>query len=703
MSKLAIKPLREEDHYNTTIKVICYDCDNDDVDISSIPVLQDVIDGVMNTLTFSRKEEVKAWELELTSCEHILCLTQDDASLMQLNKFSHCSQCSMQENLWLCLQCGNVGCGRSQFGGMGGNSHALAHASNLTHSVSVKLNSISPEGSADVFCYACNEERIDPDLALHLAHWGIMITEQKKTEKSLTEMQIEQNLKWEFTMTSSDGMDLKPIFGPGLTGLRNLGNSCYLASALQCLFSLPEFEYRYFKPQELPPVVPLPAEDLETQLRKIADGLISGRYSVPNSDTVAHTGCQDLPYQLGLAPGMLKHLIGRGHDEFSTMRQQDAFEFLLHLFKLINVNKHYDTPNPVASFRFNLEQRLQCLSCGKVRYKIDEQDNISVPVPIRRLKEDNDAESCASGETPVSSKFDRVSLRECLDIFTAEEIVELTCSGCESKKGFRKRSLFKTFPQNLIINARRFELINWVPTKLNIPVEVSDEPLDLSQYRSLGIQAGEILLEDEPSPPDIEFQPNEEAVAMLLSMGFPEIRIKKALYATGNTDTDAALNWLLSHMDDPDIDTTDISAPPGSGGNHCSNEDEAKIGQLIDMGIDRPKARKALLETDGDINRALDWVLSHPYDAEIEGYQVSSGSPAQLQGSSDIPALFQLHAIICHKGVSVHAGHYVAFVRKEVAQDEDNQWVLFNDEKVVQGGDIEEMKQFAYIYFFRKL
>ncbi|KMU73996.1 ubiquitin carboxyl-terminal hydrolase 14 [Coccidioides immitis RMSCC 3703] len=85
MSKLAIKPLREEDHYNTTIKVICYDCDNDDVDISSIPVLQDVIDGVMNTLTFSRKEEVKAWELELTSCEHILCLTQDDASLMQLN------------------------------------------------------------------------------------------------------------------------------------------------------------------------------------------------------------------------------------------------------------------------------------------------------------------------------------------------------------------------------------------------------------------------------------------------------------------------------------------------------------------------------------------------------------------------------------------------------------------------------------------
>ncbi|KAI1960989.1 ubiquitin C-terminal hydrolase Ubp14 [Ophidiomyces ophidiicola] len=699
MSKLAIAPVTEEDRYNTVTKVICYDCEIDNIDPSTSPRLAEVVDGVMSALTFSRKEEVKAWELELTSCKHVLCLNQEKNDSVKAEQLSHCSQCDLRENLWLCLQCGNVGCGRSQFGGVGGNSHALAHAQDSSHTAAVKLNSITPEGSADIFCYSCNEERIDPDLGDHLAHWGIMIADQKKTEKSLTEMQIEQNLSWEFTMTSNDGKDLKPIFGPRFTGLRNLGNSCYLASVLQCLLSLQEFETRYFRPKEQPPSASLPAEDLETQLRKIADGLISGRYSVPDSDVVAHTSSEDLPYQSGLSPAMFKHLIGRGHDEFSTMRQQDAFELLLHLFKLISLSNNSDALNPVASFRFALEQRLQCLSCQKVRYKVDEQDNISVHVPIRRLKEANETgENTRRSGANQASNFQRVSLTECLDIFTGEEIVELTCSGCASKKGFRKQSLFKTFPQNLIVNARRFELVNWVPTKLDIPVDVSDEPLDFSKYLSLGHQEGEILLKDEPSPPKVEFTPNSEAANMLLGMGFPEVRVTKALHATGNTDADAALNWLLSHMDDPDIDTPVVleqSAKP--------TEDEAKICQLTDMGIGRATARKALRETSGDIGRAVDWVFSHPEEADDNEEDSVGSKQAELPGSNDINPVFQLRSIICHKGPSVHAGHYVAFVRKQVSSEMGDSWVLFNDEKVVEAGDIEEMKQFAYIYFFRRM
>lgn len=47
--------------------------------------------------------------------------------------------------------------------------------------------------------------------------------------------------------------------------------------------------------------------------------------------------------------------------------------------------------------------------------------------------------------------------------------------------------------------------------------------------------------------------------------------------------------------------------------------------------------------------------------------------------------------------------HYVAFVRKLLPGSETPQWVLFNDEKVVEASDVEEMKQFAYVYFFRRL
>lgn len=49
--------------------------------------------------------------------------------------------------------------------------------------------------------------------------------------------------------------------------------------------------------------------------------------------------------------------------------------------------------------------------------------------------------------------------------------------------------------------------------------------------------------------------------------------------------------------------------------------------------------------------------------------------------------------------------HYVTFIRKNIPYDESNAsgWVLFNDEKVARAVDADEMKKFAYIYFFRRV
>jgi len=33
-------------------------------------------------------------------------------------------------------------------------------------------------------------------------------------------------MNFDFAMTGADGKELEPVFGPGLTGLKNLGNSC---------------------------------------------------------------------------------------------------------------------------------------------------------------------------------------------------------------------------------------------------------------------------------------------------------------------------------------------------------------------------------------------------------------------------------------------------------------------------------------------
>lgn len=59
---------------------------------------------------------------------------------------------------------------------------------------------------------------------------------------------------------------------------------------------------------------------------------------------------------------------------------------------------------------------------------------------------------------------------------------------------------------------------------------------------------------------------------------------------------------------------------------------------------------------------------------------------------------------ISHPHSLIHADiyrHYVAFIRK-IIDTQVPKWVLFNDEKVVEAVDAEEMKKTAYVYFFNR-
>lgn len=240
---------------------------------------------------------------------------------------TQCSQCDLKENLWICLHCGALGCGRQQFGSsIKGNSHALSHFEMTNHPVAIKLGSLSnAEESCDAYCYNCNDEVKVPNLAVKLLKFGIDLKTSVKTEKSLIELNIDQNMNWDFQLDGANGEKLTPVYGEGLTGLQNLGNSCYLNRfSKHCsVYKLTRSTLRTWSFHHIQKDSN-PAQNLTVQLLKIYDGLLSGRYSKPGS-------LKGDDYQVGIKPGTFKALIGESHPEFSTQRQQDGSEFLAYL------------------------------------------------------------------------------------------------------------------------------------------------------------------------------------------------------------------------------------------------------------------------------------------------------------------------------------------------------------------------------------
>ncbi|CAD6892715.1 unnamed protein product [Tilletia controversa] len=742
--KLAISAEREEDSYDfiTTPRCLLCDPEHGGKELPRTDKLEEVIAGVMRALSSAQQSEVKAWEEEITACEHTLCLEQQgQPKRLEASGLAHCAQCDLTSNLWLCLTCGNLGCGRAQFGGVGGNSHGLSHFEATGHAVSVKQGTITAEGTADIYCYACNDARVDPELAAHLKHFGINVMSLSKTEKSMTELQLEHNLRFDFNMTGEDGKELEPLYGPGKTGLRNLGNSCYMASVLQTLFSFPAFQSRYLESyfthvQQCPKA---PADCLECQTAKVADGLLSGRYAVPRSASEAKatsdTHDQGPAFQLGIRPSMFKALIGKGHAEFATMRQQDADEFLKHLLsnlqaenKRLGIAQGDEIGDATRIFAFALEERLQCNGCRRVRYKVHSEDcGISVPVPLRP-KASTDANANADA---TQVEYEPVELTECLELFTAPSEIEYSCAACNTKGTATQRTSFHTFPRVLVVQARRFQLVNWVPQKVNVPVVVPLGGLELSKYMGRGQQEGEEALPDVEEEQGASAGPsfNEEALASLISFGFPEVRCKRALLATGNTaNPEIAMNWLMDHMDDPDIDAPlpDTSGAPASSAPASAPDTSA----LEDMGFSKAQANKALRLNGNNAEMAVGWLFENPDDPGEEAGAAAAGAGARegqaagagsdkVPGSKELPAVYRLKSFVSHKGPSVHSGHYVAHIRDpgpvghQVGNEDE--WVLFNDEKVVKAplssagkDDIESdvgvkgLSQLAYVYFYQR-
>uniref|UniRef100_A0A8C7NHY5 Ubiquitin carboxyl-terminal hydrolase n=1 Tax=Oncorhynchus mykiss TaxID=8022 RepID=A0A8C7NHY5_ONCMY len=682
--------------------------------IEELPALVTIAcDAVLNAASAYKKQEPDSWDEEIQVSKHARSLRQQDNGVRIPPSGWKCQKCEMKENLWLNLSDGAVLCGKWFFDGSGGNGHALDHFKDTNFPLAVKLDNLTLD-IADIYSFDEEEAVLDPQISEHLQHFGIDIIPIQRVHN--TNGMRPRVSEWEVIQES--GMKLKAVYGSGFTGIKNLGNSCYLGTIMQVLFSIPEFQRAYVgNLQRIYDYSPLdPSTDFSTQMAKLGHGLLSGLYSKPpmKSELIEQVMKEEYKPK-GISLKMFKALVSNGHPEFSSNRQQDAQKFFLHLINLVERNC-VGLENPNNAFRYLVEERVQCCQTQKVRYtqKVDYLMQLPAPIEAASNREEliayeakrNEAEE--NMRAPPEPVRARIPFTACLQAFTEpENVPDFWSSELQAKSA----GPFLHFELNMTLTCFSTDL------SIDMP-----DFLDLSRLRGTGLQAGEqelpdltppIVLPEDTRAPEID----ESAAMQLAEMGFPLEACRKAIYYTGNMGPEMAFNWIIAHMEEPDF-AEPLALPtfmePGpsvaSSGLAATPLDnhppEESIAILTSMGFPRRHTVQALKATNNNLERALDWIFTHtereeeeeetsdalsdmadttePNDSDASGPQIKDG-----------PGRYELFAFISHIGASTMSGHYVCHIKKE------GRWVIFNDHKVCLSE--RPPKDLGYIYFYRRL
>eukprot|EP00922_Rhytidocystis_sp_ex-Travisia-forbesii_P043795 GHVS01065315.1.p1 GENE.GHVS01065315.1~~GHVS01065315.1.p1 ORF type:complete len:434 (+),score=106.78 GHVS01065315.1:328-1629(+) len=416
-----------------------------------------------------------------------------------------------------------------------------------------------------------------------------------------------------------------------------------------------------------------------------------------------------------VSPQMFRRLVGKGHPEFSSPRQQDAEEFLTYLHKVLNRAESSAAVSPPtvfststggslsSCFSFVLEQRLQCLQSNKVRYsRTPNVHIIGLDIRMEKREAENKNKKMKTDEGAHQQEEEResVSFDSCLAAWAAAGVLTDYLSPATNKHGEASTTTrFVSFPPYLFLHLRRFFAAeDWTASKMDCLVDVPEE-LDLSALKSIGRQAEEAELEEAPVQAEVVVA-DEATVVTLISMGFTDNAAKKACMANKNSSAEACIDWLMQNLDDPTLNEAPKNTTTQSG----SLEG---VSTLAAMGFEEAACRAALQSTNGDVDRALEWLFSHgdELDAAVQdaikaGKQEEGGGSGTTTttdaaaGRRDGEGLYEMMAFITHIGRNANCGHYVCHAKR------NGRWVIFNDCKVAESKS--PPRDLGYVYLFKR-
>jgi len=282
----------------------------------------------------------------------------------------------------------------------------------------------------------------------------------------LRERSIGRNSPSSSTQEESNSPSLKshPLNDCGLKGLRNLGNTCFMNSVLQCLSNtraLLEFSLN----DKYSSDINKSTSSMKGQLISAFARLLQDLWK-SSSD-----GC--------VSPSSFKSAVAKFAPRFTGYAQQDAQEFLRYLLQGLaeDVNRVTSKPKPVIVnddeedklpdlekaanswkrylryedsrigeiFVGQLKSTLKCTTCGWTSTTFDPFWDLSLPLPKAFASRGSDGGN---------------SIHSCLALFTKEEILDgderPKCGQCKQRRKCTKSFTIQRFPRVLVLHLKRF-------------------------------------------------------------------------------------------------------------------------------------------------------------------------------------------------------------------------------------------------------
>ncbi|XP_072837743.2 ubiquitin carboxyl-terminal hydrolase 3 isoform X4 [Pogona vitticeps] len=419
-------------------------------------------------------------------CPHLgssVCLAPDAAKFPPGSPSAWCcSVCRSNKSPWICLTCSSVHCGRYV------NGHAKKHYEDAQVSLANHKKTEKQEKVQHTVCMDCSS----------YSTYCSAFTADRHRKRKLLE-------------SSSLNSKLLKINGSSTalcaTGLRNLGNTCFMNAILQSLSNIQQF-CCYFK--ELPAVE---LRNGKTAGRRTYHTRSQGDNSVSLVEEFRKTLCALWQgSQTAFSPESLFYVVWKIMPNFRGYQQQDAHEFMRYLLDHLHLELQggfngvsravisqensslsagsrccINGASTVVTAIFGgiLQNEVNCLICGTESRKFDPFLDLSLDIPSQfrnKRKNQENGPMC--------------TLRDCLRSFTDLEELDETelymCHKCKKKQKSTKKFWVQKLPKVLCLHLKRFHWTAYLRNKVDTYVEFPLRGLDMKCY----------LLEPENSGPD---------------------------------------------------------------------------------------------------------------------------------------------------------------------------------------------------------